>query len=111
MSRFALRGRTFRGKVEDLWSAGSSVLIYQSFRREPRQVFAERLAEELRARTDSRFVEAFQTPHALFLLAAQERHADPFRDAIASLPECGKVKSPPWDDSRNDSAAAQSRDS
>jgi hypothetical protein len=73
------------GEIEGLWAAGCSVLIYQHFRREPRQALAERLAEELRSRTGGRFLEAFRTPHVLFLLAAQDRHAQRFGDAIALL--------------------------
>lgn len=73
------------GEIEGLWTAGCSVLIYQHFRREPRQDFAERLAEELRSRTGGGLVEAFRTPHVLFLLAAQDRHAQRIRDAIALL--------------------------
>jgi hypothetical protein len=73
------------GEIEELWKAGCSVLIYQHFCREPRQVFTERLAEELRVRTGGGLVEAFQTPHVLFLLAAQARHAQRFADAIALL--------------------------
>jgi len=73
------------GEIEALWTAGCSVLIYQHFRREPRQAFAKRLAEELRSRTDGGLVEAFRTPHVLFLLAAQDRHAQRFGDAMALL--------------------------
>jgi len=72
-------------EIEGLWTAGCSVLIYQHFRREPREAFAERLAEELRSRTGSGFVGAFRTPRVLFLLATQDRHAKRFEDAIALL--------------------------
>ncbi|MCK6526772.1 hypothetical protein L6R50_04195 [Myxococcota bacterium] len=72
-------------EVEGLWAAGSSVLIYQHYRREPRRPFAERLAGELRSRTGGGLVEAFHTPHVLFLLAAQDRHAGRFGAAIPSL--------------------------
>ncbi|MGQ9663671.1 MAG: hypothetical protein ACUVWX_15280, partial [Kiritimatiellia bacterium] len=72
-------------EIEWVWKASCSVLIYQHFRREPRQDFAERLAEELRSRTGAGFVEAFRTPRVLFLLAAQDRHAQRFREAISIL--------------------------
>lgn len=69
--------------VEQLWEGGSSLLIYQHFCREPRDVFTLRRAADLRRHTGARFVEAFRTPHVLFLLAAQSRHRAVFEDAIA----------------------------
>jgi hypothetical protein len=63
-------------EVEALWTAGSSVLIYQHFRREQRDTFAQRMMAELRERTGAPLVEAFRTPHVLFLLAGQERHRE-----------------------------------
>lgn len=72
-------------EVQALWDAGCSLLIYQHFRREPRDAFARRLASELRKRTGAYLVEAFRTPHVLFLLAAQRRHERRFRAAIPSL--------------------------
>jgi len=74
-------------EIESLWAKGCSLLIYQHFRREPRQVFAERMAADLRGRTGAGFVEAFRTPHVLFLLAAQDRHAQGFGGAISLLSE------------------------
>lgn len=73
------------GEIEGLWTAGCSVLIYQHFPHEPRQLFAERIAAELHSRTGADFVEAFRTPHVLFLLAAQDRHAQRFADTIPLL--------------------------
>jgi len=72
-------------EIRALWRADCSVLIYQHFPRKPRDAFAQGLARELQVRIDARFVEAFLTPHVLFLLAAQERHQQQFRDAIALL--------------------------
>lgn len=54
-------------------------------RSQPRQAFTARIAGELRSRTCATLVEAFQTPHVLFLLAAQDRHAQGFRDLIPLL--------------------------
>lgn len=67
-----------------LWQAGCSILTYQHFRREERGTFARRLAGALVERTGARHVEAFRTPHVLFLLAAQDRHAHAFRRACSS---------------------------
>lgn len=66
-----------------LWRAGCSVLTYQHFRREERGAFALRLATDLAERTGARLVEAFRTPHVLFLLAAQDRHAHAFQRACS----------------------------
>jgi hypothetical protein len=74
-------------EIRGLWDAGCSTLIYQHFRREPRAAFAGRVAAELRARTGARFVQALRTSHVLYLLAAQDRHARQFREAIARLPQ------------------------
>lgn len=73
-------------EIEGLWKASCSILIYQHFRRERREPFAERMAFEVRARTGAAFAEALRTPHVLFLLAAQERHEEWFRKAVSLLP-------------------------
>lgn len=70
-------------EIERLWEAGSSVLVYQHFCRERRDPFTSRIAAELRRRTGAAFVEAFRTPHVLFLLAAQPPHREVFEEAIA----------------------------
>jgi hypothetical protein len=62
-------------EVGALWRAGCSVLLYQHFRRESHVVFASRIANELSLRTGARAIEAFRTPHVLFIFMAQERHA------------------------------------
>jgi hypothetical protein len=72
-------------EITDLWQADCSILVYQHFPRRPREAFSQRLVRELQARTGACFVEAFLTPHVLFLLAAQERHQQQVRDAIALL--------------------------
>ena len=73
-------------EVEGLWGLGCSVLVYQHYRREPRDAFARRLAGELGERTGARYVEAFRRPHVLFLLALQDRHVRQFGRAVARLP-------------------------
>jgi hypothetical protein len=72
-------------EIGDLWATGCSVLIYQHFRRERRAAFTERMASELREHTGARVTVALRTPHVLFLLAAQERHAAEVREAVARL--------------------------
>lgn len=75
----------FWSEIRDLWRLDCSILIYQHFPRKPRSAFAQGLAHEFQIRIGADFVEAFLTPHVLFLLAAQERHLRQFRDAIAML--------------------------
>ena len=74
-------------EIEALWKTGCSLLIYQHFRREARQAFTERLVSELGRRTGACFTEAFRTPHVLFLLVAQDRHAQRFREVVPLLSE------------------------
>lgn len=72
-------------EIEGIWKLGRSVLIYQHFRREPREAFAGRMVSQLRDRTGAPFTEAFRTPHVLFLLAAHQRHESWFREVTALL--------------------------
>ena len=74
-------------EIRSLWKAGCSLLIYQHFRREERQAFTQRLVSELGRRTGARFTEAFRTPNVLFLLAAQDWHAQRFREVVPLLSE------------------------
>lgn len=74
-------------EIEGLWNAGSSLLIYQHFPHEPHDTFVQRTAEDLRSRTGADFVEAFRTPHVLFLLAAQDCHVQKFVNNISLLAE------------------------
>jgi hypothetical protein len=66
--------------------AGASVLVYQHFPREARTSYIERLAERLRGETGASAIFSFVTPHVLFLLAAHERHVEPFRAVVRKLP-------------------------
>ncbi len=61
-------------EVEALWSSGKSLLIYQHFIREKRFNFIQRMLGELRSATAGSLVEAFSTPHVVFLMALQQRH-------------------------------------
>ncbi|TVQ95663.1 MAG: hypothetical protein EA399_17320 [Desulfovibrionales bacterium] len=61
-------------EVEALWSSGKSLLIYQHFIREKRTTFIQRMLEALRRATPGSFVEAFSTPHVVFLMALQPSH-------------------------------------
>ena len=72
-------------EVKKLWEAGCSLLIYQHFPREPREDFAKRIVSKLASCTGASFAEAFRTPHVLFLLVAQDRHAAQVRSAVELL--------------------------
>ena len=61
-------------EVEALWCAGKSLLIYQHFIREKRDGFIQRMLKALKESTPGSFVEAFSTPHVVFLMALQPEH-------------------------------------
>jgi hypothetical protein len=72
-------------EIEALWALGCSILIYQHFPREDRVLFSRRLVAELRRITRATIVEAFRTPHVLFLLAAQKRHESGLHNSLRTL--------------------------
>jgi hypothetical protein len=74
-------------ELEAIWKSGASLLVYQHFRREERGAFARRMAEDLKGRIGVQHVEAFRTPHVLFLLAAQDRHLSAFQAASVPNPD------------------------
>jgi len=61
-------------EVDALWNAGKSLLIYQHFIREKRDGFVQRMLKALKESTPGSFVEAFSTPHVVFLMALQPGH-------------------------------------
>jgi hypothetical protein len=61
-------------ELEALWRGGCSVLVYQHFCRESRIGFTSRITKQLSLRTGARVIEAFGTPHVLFVFMVQERH-------------------------------------
>jgi hypothetical protein len=70
-------------ELQDLWNVGCSLLVYQHFRRKKREPFIQSLVIDLGDKcTGAHFIEAFRTPHVLFLLAAQDRHAARFQEAV-----------------------------
>jgi hypothetical protein len=90
-TKSTLRGRKDSRKylywyeVSNTFTAGSSVLIYQHFIRENREGFVARMTYELRERTRAATVFSFTTPHVLFLLASQQRHAAAFRRRLVVI--------------------------
>jgi len=72
-------------ELQGLLNAGCSLLIYQHFPRKRRELFIKYIVSKLRQHTKACLVKAFRTPSVLFLLAAQNRHADCFRGATPSV--------------------------
>jgi len=68
-------------EVSDLWASGKSLLIYQHFIREKREVFIHRMLKSLYEFAEGSVVEAFSTSHVVFLMALQPEHKH-FRDPI-----------------------------
>lgn len=61
-------------EIQALWATGKSLLIYQHFIREKRRDFIERTLKALESHTPGSLVEAFSTPHVVFLMALQPDH-------------------------------------
>lgn len=61
-------------EIEALWLSGKSLLIYQHFPMEKRFNFIQRMLGALRGATPDSLVEAFSTPHVVFLMALQPNH-------------------------------------
>jgi len=61
-------------EVDALWKTGNSLLIYQHFIREKRNIFITRMLEQLNEHTHGSIVEAFSTSNVLFLMALQPKH-------------------------------------
>ncbi len=58
------------------WDAGHSLLVYQHFPRVTREAYVNQLVGETSRRLPGSRVTPIQTPHVLFLLAAQHDHAE-----------------------------------
>ncbi len=74
-------------ELEQAFARGYSALIYQHFRREKRDVFIERMAQEMRQRTGAARVYSFRTARVVFFLLPSERLTVAFERAVACLPE------------------------
>ena len=59
-------------ELEGTWAAGSSLVVYQHFPREPRQDFMERVARELQRRLGCLEVAVLRTPYVAFFVVPQE---------------------------------------
>ena len=69
-------------ELDDLWSAGCSLLIYQHYPREARHEFVRALLSKLKSRTRAGLGAAFTTAHVVFVLLAQPRHEAVLEGAV-----------------------------
>lgn len=74
-------------EVEALWLSGKSLLIYQHFIREKRIPFIQRMLESLARSTPDSLVEAFSTPHVVFLMALQPAHQSHHSEIVEYVQE------------------------
>jgi len=72
-------------ELEGIHELGASVLIYQHFPRESRDVFIERMIPGFQKRTEYEQVISFRTSHVVFFLLALDKHMNIFKKCIAIL--------------------------
>jgi hypothetical protein len=84
-------------EVEELWSLGKSLLIYQHFIREKRPVFVNRMLEAVRLSTPGSLVEAFSTVNVVFLMALQPEHHKRHDAIVGSVQDRWKRRIKHWD--------------
>lgn len=93
-------------EVEDFYAAGRSMLIYQHFPRQKRELFVERIGSELGRRCPASHIWAFVTAGVVFFLVARPEHQDDLNEiagnfALRSAPKffvdvrrCGTLGEP-----------------
>jgi hypothetical protein len=74
-------------ELEQAFSRGYSVLVYQHFRREKRDAFVERMAREMWQRTGAARVYSFRTARVVFFLLPSDRQRAAFERVVSRLPE------------------------
>jgi hypothetical protein len=72
-------------EVEATFHGGKSVLVYQHFPRTPRDNYIRGLCSAMFARIGAARVLSFRTPHVVFLLVPQARHAGHFLEQAARI--------------------------
>lgn len=77
----------YLNELSDTYSAGHSVLVYQHFVRESRDSFIERIAELIQSKTEAAKLYSFRTPHVVFFLASQDKHAEHFDSRTRQVSE------------------------
>ena len=86
-------------EVEELWSLGKSLLIYQHFIREKRPVFVQRMLEAVRLATPGSLVEAFSTVNVVFLMALQPEHHNRHDAIVGSVQDRWRGRINHWEGS------------
>jgi len=72
-------------EVDALAANGKSLVIYQHFTREPRDQFIHRIGDLVRQHSNAAFLEAFRTPHVLFLVAGHPSHEQVLARAFSQV--------------------------
>lgn len=72
-------------EVEAVWKKGNSLIIYQHFPREKRDIYVERMLNELQMHAPGAFVDSFNTSNVAFLTAMQPSHAFFYERFVAEL--------------------------
>jgi len=72
-------------EVKALWQQGKSILIYQHFCREKRQLFIRRLKEDLKNKTKGSLIAAFTTSRVVFFLVLQPKHQKYYDSIMAHV--------------------------
>ncbi len=85
-------------EIQGLWNEGKSLLIYQHFIREKRSDFVQRMLSSLKDNTPNSMVEAFSTPHVVFLMALQPEHYHVHPRIVEAVQEswAGQIKHWDW---------------
>jgi hypothetical protein len=80
-------------EVAETWEAGCSVLIFQHFTRENREIFTRRLVEAVHDFTGGGKVFALRSPSVLYLFACQKAHSVQVEHFLQALEDswCPKV--------------------
>jgi len=84
-------------EIKALWESGKSLLIYQHFIREKRFNFIQRMLKELQAVTPGSLVEAFSTPHVVFLMALQPSHQKHHTNIVNTVQKRWESQIHHWD--------------
>jgi len=74
-------------ELNQAYSAGKSVLVYQHFIREARENFVTRLSSEFSRRLAAPEILSFRTPHVVFFLVSRPEHAKHFEQQAAVVAE------------------------
>jgi len=84
-------------EVEALWRTRKSLLIYQHFIREKRSAFIQRMLSRLGDAAPGSLVEAFSTPHVVFLMALQPLHQHLHENIVEAVQQnwAGQIRH--WD--------------